>query len=380
MTREQIIAEGDKMAAAQLTLLEIQSRRTGKYPAPDWEMGVLWAGLTDFSKVSADQTYRAVLRRTGEEVGWQPIVSSPKHALEKQLHANHADDLCIGQTWLDLYEETKDPRMIEALKARIGASSDFILLDDAALSPPDRLAGSLRLWSWCDALFMAPAVHARLSRITGDPRYVRAMHVEWERTSQKLYDGTEHLFFRDIYKLYPKNKTKDGHKIFWARGNGWVIGGLARTLEYIAADDPLRPRYETQLRDLATRLAALQRPDGTWSPSLLDYDEFPFSETSGTALNCFAIAWGINHGVLDEPTFRPVVEKAWGALLAARRPDNGLLGYVQSVAHGPTGGVYANGSRTYGTGAFLMAAAQLARLAPLHLPPAPTLVAAPPRQ
>jgi hypothetical protein len=53
-----------------------------------------------------------------------------------------------------------------------------------------------------------------------------------------------------------------------------------------------------------------------------------------------------------------------------------MLGYVQAVAHGPGPNVYAETERTYATGAFLMAASQLVKLAPLNLPPAPNLTAA----
>ena len=374
MSKEQVIAAGQKMADAQIALFEKQK----KHASPDWEMGVLWAGFADFSKVSPNPKIREVLLKSGDQFNWKPIVSYPKLALEKRMHASNADDLCIGQAWLSVYEETKNPAILAEITTRIELASDFIQADAATLAETDRKKGDLRVWSWCDALFMAPAVHAHLSAITGEPKYRNAMHTEWWRASAAMYDESEHLYFRDQGKIFPAKKTQSGKKVFWARGNGWVLGGLARVLAHVPKDDPVRPRYEKQLQEMSAKLAALQRPDGTWSPSLLDYEEFPFSESSGTALNCFAMAWGINHGVLDEKTFRPVVEKAWAALLAAHRPD-GLLGYVQGVAHGPAA-VYADGNRTYGTGAFLMAAAQLAQMAPLNLPPAPKLTAASPPQ
>lgn len=215
---------------------------------------------------------------------------------------------------------------------------------------------------------------SQLSALTGNPKYVKAMHKEWWKASDVMYDEDEHLYFRDPHKIFPKKKTKSGKKVFWSRGNGWVLAGLARVLEYLPKNDPMRPRYIKQFKEMSDRLAELQRPDGTWSPSLLDYEEFPYSDSSGTALNCFAMAWGINNKILDEQKFRPVVEKAWAALLEARR-DDGLLGYVQGVAHGPADTVYADGNRTYGTGAFLMAAAQLVELAPLNIPAIPELKA-----
>ncbi len=367
MSKEQVIAEGEKMADAQLAKFK------RGYPKPDWEMGVFWAGIADFSKVSTKPEHFEALIRSGESEKWIPIVSYEEAAKKMTRYAHNADDLCIGQAWLIAYDKTKDQKMLDPIRQRIEKASDFIEEDEANLKKEDRLKGNMRVWSWCDALFMAPSIHAHLSAITGDRKYLQAMHTEWWRASAVMYDESEHLYFRDSGKIFPMKKTKNGEKVFWARGNGWVMGGLARLLEYVPKDDSQRQRYEKQFQDMSARLAGLQRPDGTWSPSLLDLEEFPYSDSSGTALNCFAMAWGINNGVLDEKTYRPVLEKAWAALLAARRED-GLLGYVQGVAHGPAT-VYADGSRTYGTGAFLMAAAQMSKLAPIKMTPSPKLSA-----
>jgi len=223
---------------------------------------------------------------------------------------------------------------------------------------------------------MAPPAMARLSVITKDPKYLNAMDKEWSRTADLLYDKDEHLFFRD--NSFLSKLTKNGQKIFWSRGNGWVFAGLARTLTYIPSDSPVRAKYVTIFKDMAAKLASLQQPDGTWRPSLLDPDQFPDPETSGTALNCYAYAWGINNGLLDRATYLPVAAKAWGALLAARRSD-GLLGYVQNVGDSPAS-VKPDGTKLYATGAFLMDASELSKLAPITVPaltpfPAPAVEA-----
>ena len=67
--------------------------------------------------------------------------------------------------------------------------------------------------------------------------------------------------------------------------------------------------------------------------------------------------------------------KAWAALLAARRPD-GLLGYVQPVGSGP-GAIPSTDTQLYATGAFLMAACEMSKMAPITNPPVPQLTGAP---
>jgi hypothetical protein len=43
---------------------------------------------------------------------------------------------------------------------------------------------------------------------------------------------------------------KNGAKLFWSRGNGWVLGGFARVLPYMPADYPSRAKYVMQFREM----------------------------------------------------------------------------------------------------------------------------------
>jgi rhamnogalacturonyl hydrolase YesR len=97
----------------------------------------------------------------------------------------HADDMALGQSYLDLYLETHDPVRMADTKA---------VLDQLVIRPDD---STKLLWWWCDALFMAPPVLARASAATGDQRYLDTMDREWWQTSASLYDPAEHLYFRD---------------------------------------------------------------------------------------------------------------------------------------------------------------------------------------
>ena len=355
----QFVSEGEKMANAQLAQL------ANKKPEIGWVPGVMWAGIADLSHISSNGAYATAIEQLGDKVHWTPIFEPTKAPY-------NADDLCICQTFLDAYVAKNDPARLAPTQSRIGAVSDQI---EERESPYVAGAKDNHLtWWWCDALFMAPPGHARLSVITKNRKYLDAMDKEWWKTADLLYDKEEHLFYRD--EVFVNKRTKNGKKVFWSRGNGWVFGGLARTLPYIPPDYPSRAKYEEVFKDMAAKLASLQQADGTWRPSLLDAAEYPYSETSGTALDCFAFAWGIDNGLLDRATYLPVAAKAWAALMAARRPD-GLPGYVQGVGKSP-GVVRANGTQLYATGAFVMAACELSKLAPIDVPGAPQLTAAPP--
>ena len=51
-----------------------------------------------------------------------------------------------------------------------------------------------------------------------------------------MLDPETGLYFRDAKYVYPKHKTLRGRKDFWARGDGWVLAGLAKVLQDMPKD------------------------------------------------------------------------------------------------------------------------------------------------
>jgi rhamnogalacturonyl hydrolase YesR len=73
----------------------------------------------------------------------------------------------------------------------------------------------------------------------------------------------------------------------------------------------------------------------------------------------YAIAWGINHGVLDRATFEPVVRKGWTAL-AGCVDENGKVRWGQKVAASPYA-IQQEDTHEYVTGTFLLAGSEMFR-------------------
>lgn len=319
-------------------------------PAKDWERGVLLAGITAAYGATGDPAFKDAATAQGIANQWQ---LGPR--------VRNADDQCVGQGYCELYLLERDPKarnpeQIAALKENL----------DAMLAVQEE---TKRLdWNWCDALFMAPPAFAQLSIATGDPKYRDFLHREWKRTTDLLYDTNERLFFRDA-RYKPRNLSAEDNKkwrepngkfIFWSRGNGWVLAGTARVLEYLPKDDPSRPTYEKLLREMAARILPLQGADGLWRASLLDPESYPAPETSGTGLFCHALAWGVNNGVLDRATYEPVVRKAWKGLVDAVEPS-GKLTMVQPGGDRPVKFPKQN-SVEFGVGAFFLAGSEMIKL------------------
>jgi rhamnogalacturonyl hydrolase YesR len=312
-----------------------------KKPKYNWTYGAAYTGIFELGKLTKDEKYLGFLKGIGEDLQWN--TGSRRF---------FADDYCVAQTYANLYLLYRDPRMIAPFKA----------LADSIIAMPHTESLSLknkgimdREWAWCDALFMGPTSLAYLATATGEQKYLDIANQLWWKTTDFLYDPDEHLYFRD--ESYFEKKEKNGARVFWSRGNGWVMAGLVRVLSNMPKRYPDRGRYIKLYKEMAAKLASLQQSDGSWHSSLLDPDSYPVKETSGTGFYTYAILWGLNNGLLDKKTYWPVVEKAWKALAGSVHP-NGMLGYVQPVGAAPDK-VDENSTETYGPGAFLLAGSQL---------------------
>ena len=179
---------------------------------------------------------------------------------------------------------------------------------------------------------------------------------EYKTTWNYLYDKNESLFYRD--DNYFSKREKNGNKMFWGRGNGWVIAGLVEILKTLpTTDSEYKPFYINLLKEMSSRLLSLQRADGSWSASLLDSDSYPDPESSATGLIIYGLAYGINQGYLDKDKYFPAIEKGWKILTQAVNTE-GKLGWIQPVGENPKN-VTKKMTEMYGPGAFLMAASEI---------------------
>jgi rhamnogalacturonyl hydrolase YesR len=181
------------------------------------------------------------------------------------------------------------------------------------------------------------------------------MDHEWWITYDLLYNKQEHLYARDATFL--DKKEKNGKPLFWARGNGWVLAGLADVLHQMPKNFPTRPKYEQLFREMSERIAGLQQPDGLWRTGLLDQQAYSASEVSGSAFFTYGMALGMNDGLLTKKTYRPVVAKSWAGMVTKIYAD-GRLGSIQPIGAAPD--AFTPGSSyVYGVGGFLLAGNQL---------------------
>ncbi|TXG39497.1 glycoside hydrolase family 88/105 protein [Seonamhaeicola maritimus] len=342
-----------QVKASMIKALEWQEAHPIIAIAPtDWTNGAYYTGVARAHKTTKDMMYMAALKNQGYWNKWQTF---------SRLH--HADDVAISYSYLyiDMTDSRRNFVDLEPTKKFLDAH----LYEDDIWKRGTRKneMGQTILWWWCDALFMAPPVLNLYAKHTKQPKYLDEMHKFYMQTYNQLYDEEEQLFARDmryVWKGSDKDKKEaNGKKIFWSRGNGWVFGGLALILDDMPQDYKHRPFYEKLYKELAAKMLEIQPEDGLWRTSLLCPESYNHGEVSGSGFHTFALAWGINNGLLAKKHI-PAVKKAWNALAGCQHED-GRVGWVQNIGASPEP-ASKDSWQNFGTGAFLMAGSEILKL------------------
>jgi rhamnogalacturonyl hydrolase YesR len=345
LARERILATIEAVADWQLTHLAERVARPGGRPQRvtdrSWIRSVFFTGVVAAYRATGEQRYLEAAVALGERNRWR---LGPR--------ADHADDHCVGQVYAELYLLLGEERMIQPTRERF-----------------DRLISKRRrepLWSWADALFMSPPAAAMLAAGSGESRYLDWLVSSWRQAQGSLYDRQERLWYRDRRFVIRADgsgpREANGAKLFWGRGNGWVLAGLARVLTHMPSDYPERARFERLMQEMAARLVELQGDDGLWRSSLLDPATYPQPEGSASALIAFGLAAGINGGILEADEYGPAAWRAWRGLEGLISAE-GRIGWIQPVGGAPAA-VRSEDSAEFGSGALLLAAEQMLFLVP----------------
>lgn len=327
-----------------------------------WHRAAYHTGNIAAYEVTGNEEYKAYSEAWAEHNEWKGAKSDNKENW-KYSYGESDNFVLFGdwqicfQVYADLYnlDATKDERKI----ARAKEVMEF------QMSTPQN-----DYWWWADGLYMVMPVMTKLYKITKNELYLSKLYEYFHFAKELMYDEEEALFYRDAKYIYPKHKTENGKKDFWARGNGWVFAALARVLEDLPMNDPHRAEYVQLYQSMAAALKSSQQEEGYWSRSILDLQHAPGFETSGTAFFVYGYLWGINNGMLDGGVYAEVVTKGWNYLTTIALQENGKVGYVQPIGeranqHKDVG---PETTADFGVGAFLLAASEMAKYGRLSDP------------
>ncbi len=331
-----------------------QSQHT-PYEWAFWDKAAYYTGNMEAYKLTGKAQWYQYSDRWCRHNQWKGARSTDRKNWKYKTYGEGHDfvlfadwQICF-QTYLDMNELVPDEYKVARAKEVMG----YMVQTDEN-----------KYWWWSDALYMAMPIMTKIYKLTGDERYLDKLYECYTWSDSLMWDADDQLYYRDGKYIWPKVTTVcDGGKSFWARGDGWVLAGLAKVLSDMPREYKHRDFFELRFRQLAEGVARCQQEGGYWSRSMLCENDAPGPETSGTGFFCYGLMWGVNHGLLDYDDYKNVIDRGYNYLYTTAMQADGTVGYVQPIGEKPDPNkiVDAHSQAPFGTGAWLLAACERVR-------------------
>lgn len=323
-----------------------------------WDNAAYHTGNMEAYFLTGNEDWKNYSERWAEHNEWKGAKGTDRSRWkydygETDDHVLFGDWQICFQTYADLYRILPDDRRIRRAREVM----------EYEMSTPRN-----DYWWWADGLYMVMPVMTKMHRITGYKKYLDKLYEYVLVSDSIMYDPDEALYYRDAKYVYPSHKSANGKKDFWARGDGWVLAGLAKVLKDVPADWEHRRFFTDKYVRMADAVVKLQQPGGYWSRSMMDEAHAPGPETSGTAFFTYGLLWGINNGYLNDARYLEAAKKGWKYLSETALQPDGSVGYVQPIGEKAIPGqvVDVHSTSNFGTGAFLLAACEYVRYLERH--------------
>lgn len=167
---------------------------------------------------------------------------------------------------------------------------------------------------WVDSLMMFSVFPAQYACENGDGKLLDIAARQPAVYAEYMIDKEENLWYHSYWvkraSHYPTGK------VFWGRGNGWVISALPKILDSIG-DHPERSKILEILAKTSASLVRCQREDGAFD-TVLQKPGKTYRELSATALIADGWLHSVRKGYLPESYLAP-------ALAAYKAVDDAII-------------------------------------------------------
>lgn len=243
--------------------------------------------------------------------------------IERGYRVDQSDTMAPGITAFAVWQKTGE----EKYKAIVDKVVDYLRKSERVLDHmPNHLGSSPegRFYPrsiWVDSVMMYGVFASWYGRVTGDKAIYDFARHQPALFAKYLQDPEDKLFYHCYWvkrgHTWPKNK------IFWGRGNGWVIAGLPMTIDNLEKDGGAWHEAVDILRSTSAALLPWQREDGFYE-TVFNRPGKTYIESSATALIASGWMHGVANGYLDDVYLEPGL-KAFDAVLDSLEIRNGLL-------------------------------------------------------
>lgn len=327
-----------------------------------WDPAAYHTGNMEVYKLLKDEKQLDYTRRWAYYNNWSGATEADPRRWKYATYGEGKDFVLFGdwqvcfQTYIDLYN-------LALAEGGTDADNYFMVKRAKEVMHYEAYSDKDDYWWWSDALYMVMPVMTKMYKLTGDVQYLDKLYENLLYSDRIMLDHETGLYFRDARYVYPKHKSVNGKKDFWARGDGWVLAGLAKVLQDMPKDYKHYKFFVDKFERLAATVAKTQQKEGYWTRSILDPNHAPGPETSGTAFFAYGILWGVNNGYLAKKDYKKCIDRAWQYISETAVQADGKVGYVQPIGDRAIPGqtVDANSEANFGVGAVLLAACEYYR-------------------
>ena len=327
-----------------------------------WDPAAYHTGNMEVYKLLKDDKQLDYTRRWAYHNNWSGATEADPSRWKYANYGEGKDYVLFGdwqvcfQTYIDLYN-------LAIANGGTDADNYFMVKRAKEVMHYEAYSKKDDYWWWSDALYMVMPVMTKMYKLTGDVQYLDKLYENLLYSDRIMLDQETGLYFRDARYVYPNHKSVNGKKDFWARGDGWVLAGLAKVLQDLPKDYKRYKFFVDKFQRLADIVAKTQQKEGYWTRSILDPNHAPGPETSGTAFFAYGIMWGVNNGFLAKKDYKKCIDRAWQYISETAVQADGKVGYVQPIGDRAIPGqtVDANSQANFGVGAVLLAACEYYR-------------------
>lgn len=250
---------------------------------------------------------------------------------------NNLDNMMTGNLVVMLYEQTKEEKYRKAAERIRRALDDYPRNSDGGFWHGASMTGQM----WIDGVFMGQMFLTRYGKSIGDSQYC------WDEATRQITVFARRALKGDTGLYYHgwsespattkwANKETGLSCDVWSEGLGWYALIVAETLAALPQDHPKRAEVEGIFKRLAAGLKRVQDPkSGRWF-QVVDKTDRPenWTDNSGSAMFTYALARGIELGLLDGKEYGPMVRRGYqGILQNAKINERGLVD-IESACDG----------------------------------------------
>ncbi len=238
--------------------------------------------------------------------------------IEKGLRIDQSDTLAPTLATYYLQKKLKD----EKYKKITDRGIDYIKNSEKILNNmPNHLGtspeGKLYPKSiWVDSIMMYGVFCALYAKENNDKWLMDFAKTQPRFFAEYLQDNDTKLF---VHSYWTKSKKKYPEKIFWGRGNGWVVGAFPMLIDNLEEGEE-KDRAIKILNEISEVLLSKQGKDGYFE-LLLNKKGETQKESSGTALIASGWLHSVRAGYLDTKFKEPGI-KAFKAVVDDLEEDS----------------------------------------------------------